>query len=146
MTLFLFTVLAVSLTILITTAAILETFREKLTSLSELLGILIKCPQCCGFWVGVIGGLMVNPVYAYLEYTDTNWLQVIYNVAVAFPVSLALLGSLSSLFSLLVNLFIEYMQLNNLKREVQLKDYESELVDNDLVQIPEKPESIDNNK
>ncbi len=48
----------VGITIIITTGAIFEELREKISDLSQVLGKLINCPMCTGFWVGFFFGFL----------------------------------------------------------------------------------------
>jgi hypothetical protein len=46
----------VGITIIITAGAIFEDIREKISQNSNVLGKLINCPMCTGFWVGFFFG------------------------------------------------------------------------------------------
>jgi hypothetical protein len=46
----------VGITIIITVGSIFEDIREKISERSTVLGKLINCPMCTGFWVGFFFG------------------------------------------------------------------------------------------
>lgn len=46
----------VGVTIIITIGTIFEDIREKISEKSSVLGKLINCPMCTGFWVGFFFG------------------------------------------------------------------------------------------
>lgn len=54
MNLFLFLLACLGLTFIITISYIFRPVREKSAAISPVLGKLLKCPQCMGFWVGLI--------------------------------------------------------------------------------------------
>jgi len=43
----------VGLVIIITNSYLFEYIREKINKKNKILGILISCPQCLGFWLGL---------------------------------------------------------------------------------------------
>lgn len=51
----------IGLTIIITSGSIFENFRTFIESYSDILGKLVNCPMCTGFWVGFIYGLYLSP-------------------------------------------------------------------------------------
>lgn len=56
---------AVGITNLVVNASVLESVRNFIAKRSNLLGMLVNCMLCSGFWVGVILGLWIseNPLY-----------------------------------------------------------------------------------
>lgn len=63
----LFTVLGLTgLTVILTSGAILDSFRAWVARRSVFLGKLIDCPMCSGFWVGLLYGLWASPPSAIL--------------------------------------------------------------------------------
>ena len=48
----------VGITIIITAGSIFEELRNNITEKSVILGKLINCPMCTGFWVGFFFGFM----------------------------------------------------------------------------------------
>ena len=48
----------VGITIIITVGAIFEDIRNKISESSQVLGKLINCPMCTGFWVGFFFGFI----------------------------------------------------------------------------------------
>ena len=54
------------LTVILTSGAILDSFRAWVARHSAFLGKLIDCPMCSGFWVGLLYGLWASPPSAIL--------------------------------------------------------------------------------
>jgi hypothetical protein len=50
----------VGITVIITAGSIFEDFRNKISESSIILGKLINCPMCTGFWVGFFFGFIAN--------------------------------------------------------------------------------------
>lgn len=48
----------VGITIIITTGSIFEELRNKVSETSQILGKLINCPMCTGFWIGFFFGFL----------------------------------------------------------------------------------------
>jgi hypothetical protein len=84
MNLFLFFFACIGLTFIITISYIFKPVREKANAIHPVLGKLLKCSQCSGFWVGLgiraldmwHQGLLVN-----LQWSD------LYNICYGFASS-----------------------------------------------------------
>jgi len=48
----------VGITVIITSSVFFEDLREKVSNSSQILGKLINCPMCTGFWVGLFFGFI----------------------------------------------------------------------------------------
>ena len=48
----------VGITIIITSSVFFESVRERVSNYSQVLGELINCPMCTGFWVGLFFGFV----------------------------------------------------------------------------------------
>ena len=50
----------VGITIIITVGSIFEDIRERISEKSNIIGKLINCPMCTGFWIGFFFGFAVD--------------------------------------------------------------------------------------
>ena len=57
MSIFLYILAGIGLSFIITRSTIFESFREKIACKSEFFGNLVSCPQCFGFWSGILTAL-----------------------------------------------------------------------------------------
>jgi len=80
----LFFLSCLGLTFIINISYVFKPIRDKANSISPKLGKLLKCPQCIGFWVGLmIRALEMwhEGMFAYIQWSD------LYNVCYGFASS-----------------------------------------------------------
>jgi len=87
---------------LVATSHIIAPIRNYLTVRSEYLGKLIGCIQCLGFWTGVFFSIL-----SYFDLISVEYFSIEYS---KYPfINFIIWGLLSSLFSVLANSFIFYL-------------------------------------
>lgn len=71
-------------TFIINMSYVFKPIREKASSLSPTLGKLLKCPQCMGFWVGII----IRSLFMWHagDFSHLQWSDL-YNVCYGFASS-----------------------------------------------------------
>jgi hypothetical protein len=74
----------VSITLIIVHSEVFSSFREYLKSKNDTLGYWISCPMCLGFWIGLLGSLIIgsNIVIGALLTSLFSW--SLYNIVTAF--------------------------------------------------------------
>lgn len=125
MSLLLFTFSGFGLTTIITKGDIFQPLRDKLDNGSDELsknffGLLISCPMCVGFWVGVVLSLFVySPILttfinekSFIEYSFLTFLKKI--------LCLLMDGGLISGIS-----WIAHMKLNEIREKIYLHQTEN---------------------
>ena len=74
----------VSVTLIIVHSEIFLPVRNFVKHKSDTLGYWITCPMCFGFWVGLIGGLLVGSNFVGLALLTSLFSWTIYNIVTAF--------------------------------------------------------------
>jgi hypothetical protein len=97
--LLLFILAGVGITNLVVNASLLDYPRDFIIERSNILGKLITCMMCSGFWVGLLIGIFIgiNPILA---------------------------GATISLLSFTFGLFVEYMEIEMAVKASYLEDVE----------------------
>lgn len=118
----LFLGITLSLTLLITKSYIFETIRNFLMRISpNFVGVLFSCPQCTGFWIGVLVGIIINPVYPFIiAFLTPNLIifkGLIYVISVVFS------GAISSGFAYSMDILFDYLTATTELAELQKKKY-----------------------
>jgi len=84
MNLFLFFLSCLGLTFIITISYIFRPVRDKVASINPVLGKLLKCPQCTGFWAGL--GIRALDMWQQGLFLNLQWSDL-YNVCYGFASS-----------------------------------------------------------
>ena len=95
----------VGLTFIITSSSIMEGLRNYVANINSRAGDLISCPQCTGFWVGMLFSLFhILPISFYLQ--DLHWVTQWF---VWKPFSAILDGATISFISYFLSVYISWL-------------------------------------
>lgn len=97
--------LAWSLTNAVVNGSILDPIRDYFLVKVSLVGKLLSCVMCVGFWSGFILALLFNPGMDLVNFLDSKYLSYL-----AY-------GFISSGFSVLMNSFIVFMLKPGMKKK-----------------------------
>lgn len=127
---FIYTFIIYGLTNIITQSTIFEPFRDKMNDRNEWLGLLVNCPMCMGFWVGIfvlICGL--SPIRNFVDIMPINILNNIIHAVIVGSVASGIAWFMHNLVSL-IGFAADYLRAASVVQEYnQLKKESMEEVE-----------------